>query len=83
MSNRYVYHYNAISAGGASSVAGIAQLTFRIKSQEDVEVLKSLISSDRFTAVTGSRQWQSHRSHISDGRKTNDQMPTTPIHHWR
>lgn len=51
MSNRYIYHYNAISVGGASSVAGIAQLTFRIKSQEDVEVLKSLISSDRFTAV--------------------------------
>nr|DAH88133.1 MAG TPA: hypothetical protein [Caudoviricetes sp.] len=51
MSNRYIYHYNAISAGGASSVAGIAQLTFRIKSQEDVEVLKSLIGSDRFTAV--------------------------------
>lgn len=32
-------------------MAGIAQLTFRIKSQEDVEVLKSLISSDGFTAV--------------------------------
>lgn len=51
MSNRYIYHYNAISAGGASSVAGIAQLTFRIKPQEDVDVPKSLISSDRFTAV--------------------------------
>lgn len=51
MSNRYIYHYNAISAGGASSVAGIAQMTFRIKSQEDVEVLKGLISSDKFTAV--------------------------------
>lgn len=32
-------------------MAGIAQLTFRIKSQEDVEVLKSLINSDMFTAV--------------------------------
>ena len=51
MNNRYIYHYNEISAGGASSVAGIAQLTFRIKSQEDVEVLKGLISSDGFTAV--------------------------------
>ena len=51
MSNRYIYHYNAISAGCTSSVAGIAQLTFRIKSQEDVEVLKSLIGSDSFTAV--------------------------------
>ena len=51
MSNRYIYHYNAISAGGASSVAGIAKLTFRIKSQEDVDVLKSLISSGRLTAV--------------------------------
>lgn len=51
MSNRYIYHYNAMSAGGASSVSGIAQLTFRIKSQEDVEVLKGLIGSDKFTAV--------------------------------
>lgn len=51
MSNRYIYHYNAISVGGASSVAGIAQLTFRIKSQEDVEMLKSLIGRDGFTAV--------------------------------
>lgn len=32
-------------------MSGIAQLTFRIESQEDVEVLKSLIGSDRFTAV--------------------------------
>lgn len=51
VSNRYIYHYNAISAGGASSVAGIAQLTFRIKSQEDVETLKSLIGRDSFAAV--------------------------------
>lgn len=51
MSNRYIYHYNAISEGGRSSVAGIAQLTFRIKSQEDVEMLKSLIGSDSFTAA--------------------------------
>lgn len=52
MSNRYIYHYNAMSVGGASSVSGIAQLMFRIKSQEDVEMLKSLINSDGFTAVS-------------------------------
>lgn len=32
-------------------MAGIPQLTFRIKSQEYVEELKSLISSDKFKAV--------------------------------
>lgn len=32
-------------------MSGIAQLNFRIKSQEYVEALKSLISSDRFKAV--------------------------------
>lgn len=48
MSNRYIYHYNAITKGGAASVSGIAQLNFMIKSQEDLEVLKALINRDGF-----------------------------------
>jgi hypothetical protein len=54
MSNRYIYHYNAITKGGAASMSGIAQLKFRIKSQEDLEVLKGLINRDGFivSAIT-------------------------------
>lgn len=54
MSNMYIYHYHAITKGGAASMSGIAQLNFRIKSQEDLEVLKGLIDRDGFTvhAVT-------------------------------
>ena len=48
MSNRYIYHYNAITKGGAASMSGIAQLNFRIKSQEDLEALKGLINRDGF-----------------------------------
>lgn len=44
--NRYVYHYCAVN--GNVSISGIAQLTFRIKSQDDVERLKELISGDDF-----------------------------------
>lgn len=51
MKNRYVYHYNAVSEGGGSAVAGVAQLCFRIKSQEDVEKLKRMIDCDGFTAT--------------------------------
>nr|DAG81177.1 MAG TPA: hypothetical protein [Caudoviricetes sp.] len=51
MSNRYIYHYNAVSEGGRSSVAGVAQLLFRIKSQDDVEKLKRMIDCDGFTAA--------------------------------
>lgn len=46
MENRYIYHYCAVN--GNASLSGIAQLTFRIKSQEDVERLKELISGDDF-----------------------------------
>lgn len=48
MSNRYIYHYNAITKGGSASMSGIAQLNFRIKSQEDLEALKGLINRDGF-----------------------------------
>lgn len=48
MSNRYIYHYNAITKGGAASMSGIAQLNFRIESQEDLETLKGLINRDGF-----------------------------------
>lgn len=51
MSNRYIYHYNAVSEGGRSSVAGVAQLLFRIKSQDDVEKLKRMIDCDGFIAA--------------------------------
>ncbi|STS80774.1 Eaa1 [Klebsiella pneumoniae] len=46
MENRYIYHYCAVN--GNASISGIAQLTFRIKSQEDVERLKELIAGDDF-----------------------------------
>ena len=46
--NRYIYHYNAITKGGAASMSGIAQLNFRIKSQEDLNVLKRIINRDGF-----------------------------------
>lgn len=48
MSNRYIYHYNAVTKGGAASMSGVAQLNFRIKSQEDIEVLKGLINCNGF-----------------------------------
>ncbi|MDU5629211.1 MULTISPECIES: hypothetical protein [unclassified Citrobacter] len=46
MENRYIYHYCAVN--GSAQLAGIAQLTFRIKSQADLEKLKELISGDDF-----------------------------------
>lgn len=46
--NRYIYHYTAVE--GNSSISGIAQLTFRIKSQDDLNKLKELVSGDDFTA---------------------------------
>ncbi|CFR20067.1 hypothetical protein [Yersinia kristensenii] len=41
MSNRYIYHYCADF--GESNATGIAQILFRIVSQEDLERLKGLI----------------------------------------
>lgn len=46
MGNRYIYHYCAVN--GNTQFAGIAQLTFRIKSQADLEKLKELIAGDDF-----------------------------------
>lgn len=46
MENRYIYHYCAVN--GNVKLAGIAQLTFRIKSQDDLDMLKELISGDDF-----------------------------------
>lgn len=46
MENRYIYHYCA--AKGNVQLSGIAQLTFRIKSQSDLEKLKELITGDDF-----------------------------------
>lgn len=40
--NRYVYHYNAEFRG--FSITGIAQLEWRVVSQDDLEKLKGLIS---------------------------------------
>ncbi|RTY58765.1 hypothetical protein EKL29_08000 [Pantoea sp. YU22] len=48
--NRYIYHYCA--AQGNATVSGIAQLTFRIVSQEDLNRLKQFVSDDlSFQAV--------------------------------
>lgn len=48
--NRYIYHYCAVSKGNAVSVSGIAQLTFRIVSQDDLEKLKGLVGDPDFDA---------------------------------
>lgn len=46
MENRYIYHYCAVN--GNAQLSGIAQLTFRIKSQADLEKLKELIAGADF-----------------------------------
>ncbi|MBC9370046.1 ead/Ea22-like family protein [Escherichia coli] len=40
---RYIYHYNAVN--GSDSMSGIARLTFMIKSQSDLDALKSALSN--------------------------------------
>lgn len=47
---RYIYHHCAVSKGNSVSVSGIAQLTFRIVSQDDLEKLKVLVGDEDFTA---------------------------------
>ncbi|HHK9169007.1 TPA: ead/Ea22-like family protein [Escherichia coli] len=42
--NRHVYHYNAVGDVGGIAMSGIAQLSFRIKSQSDLEEFKSALS---------------------------------------
>ncbi len=51
MSNRYIYHYCA--EFGKYSVSGVAQLTFRIVSQEDLERLKGLIPGENGDKPSG------------------------------
>lgn len=46
MENRYIYHYCAVQ--GNAQLSGIAQLTFRIKSQADLKKLKDIITGDDF-----------------------------------
>lgn len=46
MENRYIYHYCAVK--GNTQLSGIAQLTFRIKSQSDLNNLKDMITGDDF-----------------------------------
>lgn len=46
MENRYIYHYCAVQ--GNAQLSGIAQLTFRIKSQADLNKLKDMITGDDF-----------------------------------
>lgn len=46
MENRYIYHYCAVE--GNAQLSGIALLTFRIKSQSDLNKLKDMITGDDF-----------------------------------
>lgn len=46
MENRYIYHYCAVQ--GNAQLSGIAQLTFRIKSQEDLNKLKEMMTGEDF-----------------------------------
>jgi len=46
MENRYIYHYCAVN--GNAQLSGIAQLTFRIKSQEDLNKLKEFVAGNDF-----------------------------------
>ncbi len=46
--NRYIYHYCA--AAGNTTMSGIAQLDFRIVTQDDLEKLKALVSDLDFKA---------------------------------
>lgn len=54
---RYIYHYNAVN--GSDSMSGIARLTFMIKSQSDLDALKSALSKVggfRAKAITSLRR---------------------------
>jgi len=46
MENRYIYHYCAVE--GNAQLAEIAQLTFRIKTQSDLNKLKELVTDEDF-----------------------------------
>lgn len=51
MNNRFIYHYTA--EFGKYKVSGIAQLTFRIVSQEDLEKFKDLIGGESGDKASG------------------------------
>lgn len=53
MNNRYIYHYNAVQFGqhgSQISKSGVANISFKIKSQENINALKEMISDDHFAA---------------------------------
>lgn len=52
--NRYIYHYCAVNEGNIASVSGIAQLAFRIVSQDDLEKLKALITDGKYDFIAHS-----------------------------
>lgn len=57
MSNKYIYHYNAVQYGqhgSQISKSGIAKISFKIKSQDSLNALKEMISEDNFavSAIT-------------------------------
>ncbi|HAJ3115529.1 ead/Ea22-like family protein [Escherichia coli] len=67
---RYIYHYNAVN--GSDSMSGIARLSFMIKSQSDLEELKSAlrnIGGFRAKAITS----LSHLGREEEGQ--NDEKP--------
>ena len=43
---RYIYHYCGALKGKNATFSGIAQLTFRITSQQDLEILKEAASCE-------------------------------------
>lgn len=51
MKNRFIYHYTA--EFGKYKISGIAQLTFRIVSQDDLERFKDLIKGEQGDKASG------------------------------
>ncbi len=51
MNNRFIYHYTA--EFGKYKISGIAQLTFRIVTQEDLESFKDLIIGENGDKPSG------------------------------
>ncbi|EEA0955683.1 hypothetical protein JGY68_001112 [Salmonella enterica] len=51
--NRYIYHYCGALEGQGATLSGIAQLTFRIVSQQDLERFKEIASNevDKVSAI--------------------------------
>lgn len=47
MSNRYIYHFHAITTRG-DSMSGVAQVEFRITSQVTLNLFKRIVSKDGY-----------------------------------